>query len=161
MELLKTILGNILENPNEEKYRSFSRTKSVLTHLEDTPGRIKLLIHLGFRTQVINFQRRWFFLEELISLKQLQVGFDYFNQIYTNWMENDKKEQLNKQTERKEQSKAWNRQQILIQEDREIRAWRSEFVSPVVTPSVSSSTTLPPVSEVKRATKWAGKAHKL
>ncbi len=60
LQLLHTLIDNVLKHPAEEKYRSFRATNQTISRkCLQVPGGTELLIEVGFRTKVVQMQESW------------------------------------------------------------------------------------------------------
>lgn len=59
-QLLHTLINNIVQNPQEAKFRSFKPTQpKIARDIFSVPGGPELLIEAGFRKKVVSFVESW------------------------------------------------------------------------------------------------------
>eukprot|EP00965_Chrysotila_dentata_P042038 1394583-Pleurochrysis_carterae.AAC.4 len=128
IQLALKLVSNILDNPGEEKYQRFkSSNPKIQKQLLRVPGGDELLLHMGFKTKVQEFEEFWVACVSPIWLRVLgeaRAGLARYETLVAS-----KVEEQQKQTKQRLEGTNKVRQETLAQIeadklDRRDRSWR-------------------------------------
>ena len=119
--LLVDLLTNIVNNPEETKYRFIRRIKPVKDYLEINDS--TLLVLLGFRLVVVQMESKWSWQPDYgVSLDMLEAGLKLIKEKQASWKDYKEREQATKARIKMEKTEELKRLRIIIEEDRQRRA---------------------------------------
>ncbi|KAH8919619.1 hypothetical protein BT69DRAFT_1352979 [Atractiella rhizophila] len=129
LETINKLIGNILDHPQEEKYRRFKVTNNLIkTNIVDVPGAYSYMVHAGFRKEVKEFVEYLAFPQTPTTnqLSTLRLAHDCLQVKLSILRASAERAEKSKQSE-KEIEEARKQQALLaFQEDRRLKEEKDE-----------------------------------
>jgi len=128
LRTLLTIADNILNHPDEEKYRQFKTTNTLIKRtLVDVKGGLEYAVALGFRAEVLNFQPLYVFHPTEKRLEDLRIGADVLREFVERKNETADRLAKNRAEEKEAIARAAEVVRLAYDEDRKTKKMRDDM----------------------------------
>jgi len=128
LNTLLKIADNILNNPEDEKYRQFKPTNTLIKRtLVDVKGGLEYAVALGFRAEVVNFQPLYIFHPNPKRLEDLQIGADVLREFVERKNEEADRVAKGRADEKAAAARAAEIVRLAYEEDRKAKKMRDDM----------------------------------
>ncbi|KAF9534289.1 hypothetical protein CPB83DRAFT_889289 [Crepidotus variabilis] len=126
LRILLTISGNLITDPNNEKYQRFKPTNSIIKRdLMDPKGTVEYAREMGFHPQVIDFQPFYIFNSKF--MEDLKIGNEILKDYLALIDEKESRAAIAKKNEKAAKEAAAERVKLAFMDDRKIKLMRDEM----------------------------------
>ncbi|KAG8798905.1 hypothetical protein FRC17_007288 [Serendipita sp. 399] len=128
IKVLSKIADNLLSDPENEKYRRFKPTNTLIKkHLVEVKGALEYAVALGFRAEVEHFQPYYTFLDTPRNRDTLRIGASVLSEALDRIVQKAEQDKLNRVDQKALQREIAQKVKLAYEDDRKEKKRRDEL----------------------------------